>query len=168
MNDVIAGTHLKELLSYDPRTGIFRWRVAFCKKVRVGGEAGSVHSYPATDYRYRVITIHGNRYRASRLAWYYMIGEWPTNEIDHANTNPLDNRWANLREATHSQNATNTRGKSRSGLPKGVTRNHKRYQAKLTVDHDIRYLGTFDTPEEAHAAYAMATDEAFGAYARRA
>jgi hypothetical protein len=73
-----------------------------------------------------------------------MTGYWPTLSIDHVNRNQYDNRWENLREATPAQQCQN-RSRTTS-LPKGVRRTRNRYLA---------VLGTFDTAEEAHAAWLL-------------
>jgi hypothetical protein len=80
-------------------------------------------------------------YQASRLAWLYMTDSWPVGEIDHANCDRTDNRWANLRLATRSQNQANTRPRAASGL-KGAYPMRLKWQAKIKRI----YLGTFDTP----------------------
>jgi hypothetical protein len=81
-----------------------------------------------------------------------MTGEWPKNEIDHINGDSLDNRWINLREATHVDNATNRhRRKNRSGFV-GVRKYAHDWGASFSADKKYYRLGHFNTPEEAHQA----------------
>lgn len=116
---------------------------------------------------YVVIRIAGYLYRAHRLAWLYMTGEWPALAVDHVNRNPSDNRWANLRQATPRQNGANSKPRGAHGL-KGVhlhTRN-RRWVAQIKKGGTTVYLGSFDTPAEAHAAYAAEARSVFGPFMR--
>lgn len=89
---------------------------------------------------------------------------------DHINSDPLDNRRANLRAATAADNARNRRPNQRkSDLPKGVHRNQSgHFQAQIKVKGEKRYLGTFATSAEAHAAYVEAARRFHGEFARAA
>jgi Demerecviridae HNH endonuclease len=152
---------LKKLLNYDPKTGIFRWRVNKARCAQIDSIAG----------RRGNIMIDGTGYHAHRLAFLWMTGHWPKYDIDHKNGNFRDNRWTNLREATPSQNLMNARtqktGKFTSPY-KGVSRCSDRpgkWQARICI-HPGGFLGRFDTPEEAHAAYCKAARKHFGEFAR--
>ena len=100
-NGILTQVELKELLHYAPDTGGFLWR-----KGRSNVVAGTRAGTPDKD-GYVIIRIDKRHYRAHRLAWFYVIGVWPRAIIDHINRNPFDNRFCNLREATHSQNQHN-------------------------------------------------------------
>jgi hypothetical protein len=118
-----------------------------------------------------VIRVNNVLHYAHRLAYLYMLGEWPTDDIDHANGISSDNRWANLRPATRSQNLAN-KGKSpfnTSGF-KGVSfcKTTDRWRAQIEVRGTPVHIGRYDTPEEAHAAYIEAAREYFGEFARAA
>src|ERR1035437_5724966 len=93
---------LKELLHYDPETGLFTWKNTRHNAVKIGAIAG----YWRKD-GYVGIYVLGHHYLAHRIAWLYMTCEWPEFEIDHENRKYSDNRWKNLREATHLQNMHN-------------------------------------------------------------
>ena len=84
-------------LTYDPETGIVRWRDGRCK----GRLAGSL------SHGYLNIGLAGRRYLLHRVVWLWMTGQWPTLELDHINGLRWDNRWCNLREVSHIQNCSN-------------------------------------------------------------
>lgn len=157
----MTASRVREVLDYDPVSGIFRWRVALANRVKVGSIAGSLVR------GYRRVMIDGFSYYAHRLAWLHMTGEWPENEIDHRNRNEDDNRWTNLRLADRSQNCANGKMNCRnlSGL-KGVTTDRGRYRAKIVINGKIHRLGSYRTPEAAHAAYATKAVELFGEFSR--
>jgi HNH endonuclease len=110
---------LKELLSYDPATGIFAWKTRRNQLSGIGQQAGTIHARG-----YRKIIIDGRSYWASRLAWLYMTGRWPKSEIDHKNRIRLDDRFSNLREATPQQNSFNRVRKNTTGVPNVHARKH--------------------------------------------
>jgi len=153
---------LKERLSYDPNSGVFRWKTCTKRHVVVGQIAGTIDKHG-----YRVIYVKGYLYFAHRLAWLYVYGKWPDSELDHINLDPLDNSINNLRIANRSENTANQRSKTNNLLGiKGVYKHRNRYVAQITVQRKKKYLGCFKTPKEAHAAYVCAAKEAFGAFAR--
>ena len=160
---MLTQERLKELLSYDPDTEEFRWRVTRGGTAR----AGSVAGYARPD-GYIKIKIDGKFYLAHRLAWLYVHREFVP-EIDHINGVLSDNRIANLRPATHSQNLGNGRKHSdnTSGF-KGVHWDKRRKKWRAVIGHNSCqiHLGRFDTIEEAHAAYCDKARELFGEFAR--
>lgn len=160
----ITHAELLAALSYDPETGIFRWKIkANANGAMPGMVAGYIDPRPIGGYRY--IGIHGYRNKASRLAWFYMTGRWPQADIDHINRNRLDDRWCNLREATRAQNLWNTSlsCRNKSGV-KGVswdpTRN--KWTAHISAHGKQKNLGRFSTLEEARAARIAAADRLHG------
>jgi hypothetical protein len=154
---------LRELLRYDPKTGLFSWRVQSNGRVPAGTRAGTPKRRGNLE-----IKIDGKLYQASRLAFFYMTGQWPAADIDHINGNPTDNRWANLREATRGQNAANARRWRNKALPKGVycKKDSSRYYARITVEDTTMHLGSFATADEAADAYFDAAKRFFGDFAR--
>ena len=113
------------------------------------------------------MTVDRIVYRAHRLIWLMYHGQWPPQEIDHINGDRADNRIVNLRLATASQNRANSKvyKTNRCGF-KGVARTpYGRWVARIHFEK-TKYLGTFDTPEEAHAAYVRAAQAAHGIFAR--
>lgn len=153
---MITPERLRERLHYDPETGIFRWRVRPHRRSR--RRAGDVAGY-LQPQGYISIRIDTVGYRAHRLAWLYVYGCWPKPEVDHINRDRSDNRLANLREATRTQNAWNTdaHASNTSGV-RGVYW-HKRagkWHAQIAAHGQMIYLGLFDSIEEAGAAYRAA------------
>lgn len=152
-------------ISYDPETGIFV-RLVSAGTSKAGSRAGTVG-----PKGYRRIMVDGQRFEESHLAWLFVNGYWPRELIDHKNGNPSDNRICNLREADYSENAANKKRhvNGRSGL-KGASL-HKAtglWQAQIMKNGKKKYLGLFDTPESAHAAYVTAAGEMFSSFARAA
>jgi hypothetical protein len=173
---MLTAERLRELLHYDPETGAFTWRP---REVRSGAErtdkswnsahAGKEAGCVSKALGYRIIRIDQRDYYAHRLAFLYMKGRWPKGRLDHEDTDRSNNKWKNLRKATHSQNLAN-RGRCRTNTTgfKGVRfhKQRRRYTAQIVVNYKQHYLGLFDTPEEAHAAYCTAAEKHFGEFAR--
>jgi hypothetical protein len=159
----ITRARLRELLRYDPTTGEFRWRKRVNRSIHPGDVAGT----PCHD-RYRKITIEGRTYRAHHLAWLYMTGRWCSRVIDHRDGDPSNNRWNNLRRATVSQSNANRRiqRNNKCGF-KGVAREGSgRWRAYIQKNGRKHPLGSFATPEAAHAAYVAAARRLHGEFAR--
>lgn len=150
---MLTQERLKELLSYDPETGLFTWLSQHGARVRTGSVAGS-----RTVKRYIRIGVDGALYMAHRLAWLYTYGVWPPQEIDHRDGVRWNNVLSNLRLATPSQNSQNQRGAHRDGTSGflGVSRAGKKWKGQITYGGENVYLGRFDTAEQAHAAYLAA------------
>lgn len=162
MKPELTYTRLKELMHYDPETGIFTWLVdRHANKVK-GTKAGSI-----SVHGYNTIHIDGKMYRSSRLAFLYMTGKWPKSMIDHKNRIKNDDRWCNLRTANRSQNRVNTvRNVNNKSGYKGVywRKRDLIWEAQIRVDKKLKYLGCFNTPEEASLAYQKASQEYFGEF----
>ena len=148
---MLTQARLREVLHYDEATGVFTWKVARGGRFRAGDVAGTV-----VKKGYIVITIDGRLHRAHRLAWLYVHGYLPPYQIDHRNHSPADNRIANLRTATQSENNKNMRlsTKNTSGY-KGVSWNKQagKWKAYSTLNGKLNYLGYFTTAEAASEAY---------------
>jgi len=106
--DELTQEYLMQLLSYDKETGDFVWLVPYGPIVKKGDVAGTLFLCP-NGKKYLRIGINKKHYRAHRLAFFYVNGEWPENEVDHQDGNGLHNWWDNLRLATKSQNQRNRR-----------------------------------------------------------
>ena len=158
---MITANRVRELLDYDPDTGVFRWRVDK-GAVKAGDVAGS-----PSMHGYWKIKIDGTLFLAHRLAWLYVHGGFPS-VIDHRDRDGRNNKIANLRIATNTQNQANrlAQKNNKCGF-KGVfwlERLHK-WQAQIYKGRRQIYIGVFDTPEDAHAAYMRAAVAHFGEFA---
>ena len=151
--------YLKSILRYEPETGLFWWLQ------KRNGVSLSLPAGTKQARGYIVIKIDGKTYRANRLAWFYMTGEWPVYEVDHKNKIFDDNRWENLRDLTRSENMANSpvQVRSKTGV-KGVTihTTSGKYVANIRVNYKLIYLGIFTTMEEAALAYERASIQHFG------
>lgn len=137
---------IKALLNYDPETGIFTWRVAM-----PASKAGAIAGRNKSN-GYREIKISGRVFLAHRLAWVYVTGALPPHQIDHINGLRQDNRFANLRAVTSSENMQNQRAVKGAHV-------HKQsgtWQSSIKVNGKSIWLGKFETAEEARAAYLAA------------
>jgi hypothetical protein len=148
----LTQARLHEVLRYDPLTGLFT-RVAPLKGRRVGTVAGCVNSNG-----YVQLAVDGSLYLAHRLAWFYIHGVWPADDLDHKDTIRHHNWIKNLRVANSFQNAQNQRRAkrgSRSGLL-GVSWSDGRWHANIKADGISYVLGSFSDKYEAHAVYLSA------------
>lgn len=150
---------VRAVLHYDSVTGKFRWLVARGRK-----KAGSVAGTKNRKTGYVYVSVFGKIYLAHRLAWFWMLGQWPENQIDHVNRVRSDNRWDNLREASCAENSRNAPAR---GKVKGVTwhKGARRWMAQIRVNNRCMYLGMFSTAAAAHAAYVAAAKEYHGVFA---
>ena len=151
---------LRAHLHYDPETGVF-------VRLRDGKVAGG--PWRIRGLTYRKIWVLGYQHLAHRLAWLYVHGKWPDNEIDHRNGDGTDNRLKNLRDATRGQNSTNSPAQkhSKTGL-RDVHFHPKagKYRAQICKNLKITHLGYFETAEEAHRAYLAAAAVLHGEFVR--
>ena len=153
---MLTQDYLHSILSYNQDTGIFTWKIAK-QRIKIGQVAGHVH-----HTQYVRIIIDQKSYAAHRLAWLYVYGYIPKNNIDHIDGNPSNNKISNLREATFSQNNHNAklRKDNKSGI-KGVYFDNtcKRYIAKIGLNNKPILLGYFKNIEEAEKAIKEAREK---------
>jgi|SRR3990172_258113 len=155
----LTQTKLKELLDYDPLTGVFVWKTRPANCIHIGDIAGSVN-----NYGYGQIQIYGKNYSSQRLAWLYVHGTWPEFQIDHRNHNRVDNRIANLRDVTpvgNGQNRIKAQANNLSSGLLGASFNKRcgQFSAQINVSGKRVHIGYFDDAESAHAAYLVAKRE---------
>jgi len=152
---MLTQDRLKELLHYCPETGIFSWLVGNNRRVRAGDVAGSVYLDTKTGKSYRRVTVHGHPYLEHRLAFLYMLGEFPEDQVDHIDGNGLNNAWINLRAVTRLENRKNLRKRSdnTSGTT-GVFRHKQsgKWRSLIVSGGRKIHLGYFHDKEDAIAA----------------
>ena len=144
---------LRELLSYDPTTGVFTNRITRGPRATIGAVAGSPHSDG-----YLTIMLDGQNHLAHRLAWLYVYGEWPEGQIDHINRTKSNNWIGNLRDVARSKNQQNKVKASRNNKTGflGVTAFKNSFRATIKVDGKRIHCGLHPTPELASEAYKRA------------
>lgn len=140
---------LKELLHYDPVTGEFFLRMDW--KTRKQGQRIGTRQKSGYVTVFLGYTHAKEHYPAHRLAWFYMTGKWPAEQIDHINAVKFDNRWTNLREASPTQNNYNRPHRSNTSV-RGIRKVHRRYVISIRVDGKEKGL-SFHTFEAAYQAY---------------
>ena len=154
---------VRELLHYDPETGLFTWRISR-GRCAAGDTAGTIK-----DNGYVQIKIDGTFYLAHRLAFVWMTGEWPKRLTDHRFGNRADNRWSVLRTASNADNARNCIRMTNATGVRGVyieARTGKFY-AQIRIGNGKRLsLGTFFTLEEAKRKRERAAAEYHREFAR--
>ena len=152
MRKELSQSRLRSLLHYDPSTGVFTWKVAPTKSVKPGSVAGSKHGDG-----YIQMKVATKSCMAHRLAWFYIYGVWPREQIDHINGDRADNRLCNLREATNAENSQNIKARTNNTTGYlGVTLYKSKYKAQIKVEGTNVHLGYYATPEQAHQAYLAA------------
>ena len=158
----ITFAQLQLLVRYDPKTGLFTRNVDG-RAYKCGDVAGYYHK----SNGYVRLVFKKDQYYAHTLAWFYMKGVWPEKEIDHEDTDGANNKWRNLRPATHAQNGWN-KGKSQRNTTgyKGVQFSGKKFIAVIIAHGEQTHLGTFTSAKKAALAYDAAALKLHGKFAR--
>ena len=154
-SSLLTAARLREVLNFDPETGIFTWRFKPNRCIRIGDVAGGKQIQG-----YWKISVDRRAYFAHRLAWLYIHGTWPVDQIDHIDCQKDNNRIANLREAGGVFNSQNQRKAHKNNIS-GLLGAHwsaqeKKWRTAIMVDGKLIHLGYFPAAEEAHAAYVAA------------
>ena len=147
---MITAERVREVLDYDPETGIFTRKVRLAHRHQVGDVAGQKHTKG-----YVLIGVDSELYYAHRLAWLHYYGYWPIDQIDHINRDKADNRISNLRDVTNAENHRNRSANSnnKSGhLGVYWVKRTGRWEAAITVNWVKIPLGQYDQLEDAIAA----------------
>lgn len=162
--NLLTQSYLKECLDYSLDTGTFTWKTRPIEHFKTDNsqklwnarfsnkDIGSLHCDG-----YFVIRLGGKNYLSHRIAWLYVHGCFPENQIDHVNGIRTDNRLINLRPANNAENAQNER-KARLNNKSGFlgvswNRDNKKFRARIITNGKSKHLGYFESPEEAHENY---------------
>lgn len=152
---------LRAWLDYNPQTGEFTTRPRKIGTVQYFGKT----RVPAETIRLKGPEGVWRQQYSHILAYLWMTGEWPPDEVDHVNTNSTDNRWSNLRAATHKQNNWNKSFASLTGASGLIGANLHKASGLWRATFRRRHLGYFKTAQEAHEAYKKAAIESYGEFA---
>lgn len=152
---------LLHVFAYDPLTGIFTWKNPYWKRLK-GKPAGRLM------LGYVKIKYKNIEYSAGPLAWFYMTGVWPADDIDHEDRKRSNNRFSNLREATSSQNAINQSNLDNTSGYRGVVWIERlgKWKATLKAGRKSFNLGYFDDAVTAAHRYDRAAKEQHGEFAQ--
>lgn len=145
----LTAEQLRDALIYDPATGNFVSRKDSSNRP-AGTPCGS-----RCKGGYLIISVQGGRWFAHRLAWLYMTGKWPNDQIDHINGLRADNRFENLRDVDrfgNTQNLHKAKNRSKTGLL-GVSPHQGRWRAMIHTRGKTTHIGMFSDQAAAHAAY---------------
>ena len=155
---MITQDELKRLFHYDENTGLFTRLVKTSHNTHIGDIAGYIDVY-------NTITINGKQYKAHRLVWLYVYGNFPINQIDHINGVHTDNRIANLRECTNAENNRNKsiRSDNTSGY-NGVTFIYCKWRARCKINGVDIIIGYYNSAIEASVAYQDYTKLHYGEF----
>lgn len=170
--------YLLKRFFYSPEDGLLRWRQVTLdthKRPHWWNDmyAGKVVGCPNPDGHLAVHLDH-QRFLVSRIIWKMVTGNEPLVLIDHRDRNPQNNIFSNLREATNSQNTSNSalNIKNTTGFkgafysePMVNGKRYPRWQSKIMVNGKVIHLGSFKTGEEAAAAYQAAALKHHGEFA---
>lgn len=152
----VSALRLRELFSYDPNTGVIAHGPLCSKRHMIGKQVkncsakGYLRAYVDGEYMY-----------AHRVAWAHYYGEWPNGQIDHIDGNRGNNAISNLRDVSPEINAQNLHNPKRNNLKSrflgvGATRTKGKFHSMIQFGNTVKYLGRFDSEEEASAAYVAA------------
>lgn len=147
---MLTQQRLRELVDYNPETGVFLWRSNTSKYPAQSLKREGKLASTVNGHGYNLLYLDGEKFYASRLAWLYMTGRWPDAYIDHENQARADDRWVNLREATPSDNSQNRKlpSNNTSGC-RGVIPQNGGWIVRVTVRGKVHYGGTFRNFDDA-------------------
>jgi hypothetical protein len=163
MNVALTQEIVRELLDYDPLTGLLTWRRRdrrWFTSDRIWNSWNTKHAgkpaFTARDtYGHAHGSIFGKLYLAHRVIWLWMTGRWPYPEIDHINHKRADNPWTNLEEVTGAENIARRRRSGRKIDTTGNAGVHREWRTQApsyTAVIGGKHLGTYRTVEAARAA----------------
>ena len=160
-NDTLSQPRLKEILEYQCETGDFIWKYRTSNRIKINDIAGCKHT-TKDGKTYILIRIDSVLYSAHRLAWFYVYGNWPLNEIDHIDGNGTNNKLNNLREATREINSKNIRLRTdnktgHSGI--NWREDLRKWRVSISIGGKLKYYGCYKHKVDAVIARKMAEYE---------
>lgn len=157
--------HVSKLFDSDITAGKLFWKDVAKQHARLNGKEAGFAKVSRGGKFYWAVKINGIAYLRSHIIFLLKTGNWPNEQVDHENGNSLDDRASNLRAATQTQNAWNHRTRKKIGnLPMGIRKLGQKYQARISHNNKMVYLGVFCSVEDAHLAYLSKRKELFGEY----
>ena len=164
MKNELTQERLKELLHYDPDTGDFTWKYRYDMPKQWNTRYANKKSGCIHCEGYIRIRINEKKYLAHRLAILWMTGKFPKKQVDHVDGIKDNNKWNNIREATHSENQQNQKKAHKDNKSTGLLgvcfkKIDKKYYSRIYVNNKSKFLGYFKTAQEAHEAYLKAKRE---------
>jgi hypothetical protein len=169
--------YLRECFDYEPETGKLLWRhrpLAHFHHTRTrkaesyqrawnAAFAARLVGYASPD-GYIVVCLNDRKHQVARVIFKLMTGDEPP-QVDHKDRDRSNNRWDNLRGANAAQNKANSGVSARNQCGwKGVNAQRGKFYARIFADGRFKHLGSFATPEEAHAAYCAAASARWGEF----
>lgn len=140
-----------EFISYEPETGVLRWKRAQNSRSVPGSVCGTVSGTGYVGLKFRSVA-----YQAHRVAYFLMTGEQP-GEIDHIDRDKANNAWRNLRDVSHAENMRN-RAAPVGKYGRGITKRASGFRASIWHGGRHNHIGVFPTQEEAVAAFRAAAN----------
>lgn len=153
---------LKSILHYDLDTGLFTWLISPAKQTLIGTVAGhrNEKGYIKIGYKRKI-------YAAHRLAWLYVTGEWPVDQIDHWDLIKDNNRWLNLRECSNRENQFNQNVRIDNLLGvRNISKRKGKFMVRFQYNGKHRSFGTFSSLEEAKTRADHLRKELHGEFAK--
>lgn len=158
---------VRECFDYNQDTGVFIWKIRTSNRIRVGDPTGCI----STTDGYMYIRLDRRNHVAHRLAWAFVHGYFPPDDVDHINGIRSDNRIGNLREASRAENGQNrkTSSNNKSGV-KGVCRHQKsgKWRAQVHFEGKQHFFGLYDSLECASEAARAGREKLHREFARHA
>lgn len=167
---------LCQCFRFDPPTGFLTWRTRPIEhfvdervfkiwNTRFAKTKAGVFPIKDGELDYGRVRLLGKMLAIHRIAWKIMTRDDPIDEIDHVNGIRSDNRWCNLRAATHAENIHNSRHYRTRQVPKGAHKARSRWESRIASNGITYRLGRFSSPEKAHDAYCAAAKKLHGEFA---
>jgi len=144
---MLTQKRLREVLNYDPETGLSTW----VRGARAGEPAGALHD----DRGFLKVSIDGQRHLLHRLAWLWMTGAMSRSTVEHMDGDRSNNGWTNLREGDRMQKALHRGPPRRPTHVEGVWSVGERFEAAINVEGLTLSLGGFATARQAHDAITL-------------